>query len=148
MANSLTQEGQYIALGKLSTGSGANKAVGAVAGIILAGDSLDLFSSATTPAKDGTGFTLISGNGGDPKTVVESNWTASLSGSAPNQNVQVVLADQTWTATATISNIAGATLQDTTTTPDKPLAWWERSSAVSLLTSDQLTADDLTIRLT
>lgn len=148
MANSLTQEGQYIALGKLFTGSGANKAVGSVAGIILAGDELALFSSATTPAKDGTGFTLITGNGGDPKVVGESNWTASLSGSAPNQNVQVVLADQTWTATATISNIAGAYLQDTTTTPDKPLAWWERSSAVSLLTSDQLTADDLTIRLT
>jgi hypothetical protein len=148
MANSLTQEGQYVALGKTSSGTGANKATGNVAGIILAGDELALFSSATTPAKDHTGFTLITGNGGDPKVVGESNWTASLSGSAPNQNVQVVLADQTWTATATISNIAGAYLQDTTTTPDRPLAWWERSSAVSLLTSDQLTADDLTIRLT
>ncbi len=148
MANSLTQEGQYIALGKLSSGTGANKAGGNVAGIILAGDELALFSSATTPAKDGTGFTVITGNGGDPKTgLTEASWTGSLSGSAPNQNVQMVLADQTWTATATISNIAGAYLRDTTGAT-RPLAWWERSSAVSLLTSDQLTADDLTIRLT
>lgn len=151
MANSLTQEGQFIALGKLSaaTGtSGTSKAFGNVAGIIIAGDELALFSSATTPAKDNTGFTQITGNGGDPKVVAESNWTASLSGSAPNQNVQVVLANQTWTATGAINNIAGAYLNDTTTTPEKALAWWERSSAVSLLTSDQLTADTLTIRLT
>lgn len=147
MANSITNEGQYVALGKLSSGSGANKAAGNVAGIILSGDELALFSTATTPAKDGTGFTAISGNGGDAKTVGESNWTASLSGSPPNANVQVVLADQTWTASGTISNIAGAYLRDTTG-GTRPLAWWERSSAVSLLASDQLTADDLTVRLT
>ena len=28
------------------------------------------------------------------------------------------------------------------------LGWWERSSAVTLLTSDQITADSLTVRLT
>lgn len=148
MTNSLTNEGQYVSLGKLSSGTGANKAVGAVAGLILAVDALALFSNATTPAKDGTGFTLIAGSGGDPKTIGESNWTASLSGSAPNANVQVVLADQTWTASGAINNIAGAVARDTTPGTAQAMAWWERSSAVSLLTSDQLTADDLTIRLT
>lgn len=147
MANSLANEGQFISLGKLSSGTGATKAAGNVAGLILAGDELALFTSATTPAKDGTGFTAVSGSGGDPKAITEANWTASLSGSAPNANVQVVLADQTWTASGTISNIAGAYLRDTTGAT-RPLAWWERSSAVSLLSSDQLTADDLTVRLT
>lgn len=149
MANSLTNEGQYIALGKLSSSASANKATNNVAGIILAGDSLALFTSATTPHKNGTGFTLINNNGGEPKTtgVGEANWTSTLVGSAPDQNVQIVLADQTWTATGTISNVAGATLRDTTGTAIE-LAWWERSSAVTLNSGDQLVADDLTIRLT
>lgn len=149
MANSLTNEGQYVALGRLSSSSNTPKAANNVAGIILAGDSLALFSSATTPNKDGTGFTIITGNGGDPKTtgVGETNWTSSLVGSAPNQNVQVVLADQTWTASGTVSNVAGATLRDTAGTAIA-LAWWERSSAVTLNSGDQLVADDLTIRLT
>lgn len=148
MANSLTNEGQYIALGKLSSGTGANKATNNVAGIILAGDALALFTSATTPNKDGTGFTLINTGGGEAKTGLgEANWTSSLVGTAPTQNVQVVLADQTWTASATVTNVAGATLRDTTGTA-VALAWWERSSAVTLNSGDQLVADDLTIRLT
>ena len=148
MANSLTNEGQWLALGATSGGSvGGSKGSTNTAGIVLAADRIALFSSATTPAKDGTGFTAVgAGSGGDPITIADSNWTGSLQGTAPNQNAQLVLADQTWTATATISNIAGTYIYINTGTVE--LAWWERSSAVTLLTNDQITADDLTIRLT
>lgn len=147
MVNALTNEGQWMALGATSGGSvGGTKGTLASAGIVLAADRLGLFSSATTPAKDGTGFTQITGNGADPKTISDANWTGSLSGSAPNANAQVVLADQTWTASGTVSNIAGAYLFENAGGTE--LAWWERSSAVELLSSDELTADDLTVRLT
>lgn len=147
MANSLTNEGQWMALGATSGSSVAGtKGATATAGIVLASDRIGLFSSATTPAKDGTGFTQITGNGGDPKTISHANWTGSLQGSAPNANAQVVLANQTWTATGAVNNIAGAYIFENATGLE--MAWWERSSAVSLLASDQLTADTLTIRLT
>lgn len=147
MVNALTNEGQWLALGATS-GSAVTgtKGATATAGIVLAADRIGLFSSATTPAKDGTGFTQITGNGGDPKTIGAANWAGSLSGSAPNANAQVVLADQTWTASGAVNNIAGAYIFQNA--GGQELAWWERSSAVSLLAADQLTADDLTIRLT
>ena len=148
MANSLTNEGQWLALGATS-GSSVSGSKGATntAGLILAADRIALFSNATTPAKDGTGFTAVGGgSGGDAKTISDANWTGSLQGSAPNQNAQVVLANQTWTATATISNIAGTYIYINAT--GEELGWWERSSAVTLLTSDQITADSLTVRLT
>tara|TARA_R100001086_G_scaffold87122_3_gene42585 strand:+ start:6881 stop:7324 length:444 start_codon:yes stop_codon:yes gene_type:complete len=146
MANSLTNAGQWMALGATSGGSvGGTKGSLATAGIVLAADRIGLFSSATTPAKDGTGFTQITGNGGDPKTIADSNWTGSLSGSAPNANAQVVLADQTWTASGAVNNIAGAYIFENA--GGTALAWWERSSAIDLLSSDEIVADDLTIRL-
>lgn len=144
MANSLTNEGQWMALGAtLGSSVAGTKGGTATAGLVLAANELALFSNATTPNKDGTGFTQLTGNGGDPKAITDANWT----GSVPSVDAQVVLADQTWTAAGgSIANIAGAYLNESV--GDVEFAWWERSSAVTLLDTDQLTADDLTIRLT
>lgn len=141
MANSLTNEGQGLALGKGSTGT--------TYGIVQAATRLKLFTDATQPLKDGTGFTEVSnGNGYTTNgitTLDPTDWTASLNGG----DQQVVLdtnGPYQWTASGgQIQNIKGAFITDAS---DRELAWWERSSAVTLNASDTITADDLTIRLT
>lgn len=140
MANSLTNEGQQIALGK--------GAIGVVEGIVIAALSIRLFTDATQPLKDGTGFTEVTNGNGYTTgglAITAANWSASLSGG----DAQVVLDTSgpfQWTASGgTIANIKGAYIADTGA---RELAWWERSSAVTLNSADTITADDLTIRLT
>lgn len=135
MANSLTNTGeQYALLGDgVSDGSLARKAT-----------ALRLFDSTSTPAKDGSGFTEVAAGNGyttGGMAITVANWTFSV----VSQNGQIVLADQTWTASGgNIANILGAYLTDS---GGNALAWWERTSAVTLTPGDSLTADDLTIRL-
>jgi len=136
MANSLTNKGEEYALFGDGVGDGS---------IARLATALQLFDSTSVPLKDGTGFVEVAnGNGyvtgGIPIGV--SDWTFSV----VSMNGQIVLDDQVWTASGgNIANILGAYLVDT---GGNALAWWERTSAVTLTPGDTLTADDLTIRLT
>lgn len=136
---SLTNYGQDVCL--LNDINGANTGTG---GLAQVGKYLKLYTSASTPAKDGTGFTEeADGNGytRPGKTVSSSNWTLSLS----SGNKQVQLADQVWTADGgPISNIGGVYLTDVN---GKVLAWWDRSTPVTINDGDSLAADNLVIRL-
>lgn len=133
MANSLTNKGEQYALHGDGAGDGsiARKATG-----------LRLYDSTSTPAKDGTGFTQVaSGNGYAAKTISVTDWTYSV----VSNNGQIVLVDQTWTASGgNISNIQGAYIVDAGALA---LGWWERSSPITLAPGDTITADDLTIEM-
>lgn len=136
MANSLANKGEEYSLfgDGVSDGSIARKAT-----------NLLLFDSTSVPLKDGTGFVEVAnGNGyvaGTGKAITVANWTYSV----VSQNGQIVLADQVWTASGgNITNILGAYIVDGSA---NPLAWWERTSAVTLTPGDTLTADNLTVRL-
>ena len=136
MANSLTNKGEEYAL----FGDGA--ADGSIARLTTA---IRLFDNTSVPLKDGTGFAEVA-NGNGYSTggiaITVAAWTFSV----VSQNGQIVLNDQVWTASGgNILNILGAYLTDT---GGNPLAWWERTTAVTLTPGDTLTADDLTIRLT
>lgn len=138
MANSLTNKGEEYALFGDGVSDGS---IGRLA------TNLFLFDGTSTPAKDGTGFSEVAnGNGyvaGTGKVITIANWTFSV----VSMNGQIVLDDQVWTASGgNIANILGAYIVDAGGT--NPLAWWERSSAVTLTPGDSLTADDLTVRLT
>jgi hypothetical protein len=136
MANSLTNKGEeYMLIGDgVSNGS-----IGRLA------TKLKLFDSTSTPDKDGTGFTEVANGNGyvtGGQVVAVGNWTFSV----VTTNGQIVLDDYVWTASGgNISNILGAFITDAT---DQELAWWERTTAVTLTPGDSITADDLTIRLT
>lgn len=58
-------------------------------------------------------------------------------------NSQVVIADQIWTATGTLSGVGGAALVDAAGTV---LAYWSRTS-VNVSSGQTVQADDLTLRL-
>lgn len=139
MANSLTNEGQGVALGKGSTG--------VVYGIVQASTRLKLGTDATTPLKDGTGFTEVANGNGYVTTglaITQANWSTSLSGG----DRQVILDTSgpfQWTASGgTIANVKIAYITDASARPE---AWWERSTVVTLNSGDTITADQLTIRL-
>ena len=138
MANSLTNKGEEYAL----FGDGVSD--GSIARLAT---NLLLFDSTSVPLKDGSGFAEVAnGNGyiaGTGFAITVASWTFSV----VSQNGQIVLNDQVWTASGgNIPNILGAFLVDSGGT--NRLAWWERTSAVTLTPGDTLTADDLTIRLT
>lgn len=136
MANSLTNKGEEYAL----FGDGVSD--GSIARLTTA---VRLFDSTSVPLKDGTGFVEVANGNGyltGGIAITVGNWTFSV----VSTNGQIVLADQVWTALGgNIALIAGAYLTDT---GGNALAWWERSSPVTLTPGDSLTADDLTIRLT
>ena len=136
MANSLTNKGEEYALFGDGVGDGS---------IARLATALRLFDSTSTPAKDGSGFVEVANGNGyvtGGMSINVSNWTFSV----VSMNGQIVLADEIWTAgPGNISNILGAYATDT---GGSALAWWERSSAVTLSPGDTLTADDLTVRLT
>jgi hypothetical protein len=113
---------------------------GAIANL---GTKLKLYTSASTPAADGTGFTEVANGNGyttGGKALSRSNYTFAFS--APNATI--VIADQTWTASGPISNVAGAYLTDAS---DNVLAWFPRGSTASIDSPDQIVADDLTLQI-
>jgi len=103
---------------------------------------IKLYKNTSTPAKDGTGFVeVVNGNGyiTGGKTISRANWTY-LSGPS-----HIVLEDQVWTAAGgSIPDIAGAYL---TNAADEVMAWWDRSTALTLLDGESVTADDLTVQV-
>ena len=104
-----------------------------------------LFKSTSVPNKDGTGFVEVdNGNGyvSGGQAVVLGNWTFSV----VVTNGQIQLVDKSWTAVGgNISNVAGAYLVDA---GGNALAWWERTTPVTLLPGDTITLDDLIVRQT
>ena len=142
MANSVTYLGQLVMLkddagqGMLGLGGSINN----VGGIVKQGVSLRLYTSASTPQKDGSGFTEVaSGNGYSAKTLNSGSYTLTV----VSANVRATIADQVWTASGgQILNIGGAYLADA---DGNVLCWWERTSALTLNPGETITADDLYI---
>ncbi|KKL54015.1 hypothetical protein LCGC14_2269640 [marine sediment metagenome] len=133
MANSLTRDGEKACLlGGASDGSVARLAT-----------SVRLFKSTSSPNKDGTGFNEVDdGNGytSGGHAITEANWTYDVS------NAKITLADQTWTASGgQVLNVKGAYIVDA---GGNVLAWWARSTPVTLDSGDDITLDDLVVQLT
>jgi hypothetical protein len=136
MANSLTNDGEEFALFGDGVGDGS---------IARLATAVRLFDSTSTPAKNGTGFVEVANGNGyvtGGQAITVADWTFSV----VSMNGQIVLDDFVWTAVGgNISNIKGAYITDAS---GNELAWWERTTAVTLTPGDSLTVDDLTIRLT
>lgn len=153
MANSITHYGQHVMLHDdganavaratdVETGLAGNGT--GTGGFIEVAARLHLYASGSTLAKDKLtqNITDASGGGYAYKTISSANWTVQIG----SGNQEVVLADQVWTASGgSISNIAGAYMTDG---DNNVMAWWERTTAVTLNDTDSITADDLTIRPT
>ena len=142
MANSLTNYGQQVALF-----SDKSRTVGSVTnagGVANLGTALKLYTSASTPVVAGTGFTEVA-NGNGYVTGGKALTTSSFTLSIVTDAAQVQISDQTWTASGgSIANIGGVYLTDAS---GNVLAWWERSTALTLADGDSMVADDLTVRL-
>lgn len=133
---SLTNNGQLACLMGSSTPNG---------GIANLGTKLKLYDTTSTPNKNGTGF-VETANGNGYTTGGVALTRASYTPSLVSTNEQIVIANQTWTASGgTIPTVAGAMLTDAS---DNVLCWWDRSSSVTLNSGDTLTLDTLTISLT
>ena len=135
MANSLTLKGQEYMLHGTSSDGGFSRLA----------TKLKLYTSASTPAKDGTGFTEVANGNGYTTggiAIVRANWTLELD----SGNNRIRLANQVWTASGgSIANIAGVFATDAS---DNVLAWWERSSPITIASGDTFTADSLYIKPT
>lgn len=143
----LTQYGQQLgliddrrALLGLST-SPAQVDQGGIAHIVTKIKLYDNTSTATKTMSSNV-FNTPGGGGYADKTIAKANWTPSVGGGG---DVEMVLANQTFTATGgSINNVQGAFITDPA---NNEVAWWERSSAVTLALGDSITADTLTIRI-
>ena len=152
MVNSLTTEGQLLCLGAVSgggtTGSpGAGQSVGAIAGLAQAITAIKLFDGTSVPVKAGTGFNEVAPGSGYTTgglAVAKADWTGDRTNFGGNANI--TLADKSWTATGVFplggGTVKGAYLTDT---GDRVIAWWERTTGVTLQTSDKIIADSLQI---
>lgn len=135
MAGSFTNLGQDYCL------YGTSPTVGGLANLATA---IRLYTAASTPAKDGTGFTQIASGNGYPAggyTIVKANWTqVTLSGDRG-----IRLADQVVTASGgSIPSFGGSYLVDAS---NNPLAWWPLASPVILAPGEYITLAALTIKL-
>lgn len=136
MANSFTNKGQEYMLKGTSTPNG---------GIANLGTKIKLYDNTSTPAKDGTGFVEV-GNGNGYTTGGIALTTADFTLSLDTGNNKVVIANKVFTASGgSIPNIAGAYLTDAA---NNPLAWWERTSSITIAAGDTLTLDTLTLKIT
>ena len=133
MASSLTYKGEEYML------NGDGSSDGGMARLAV---KVKLYANGSAPAKDGSGMVeVVNGNGyvTGGNALIATNFTYA---SAPSR---ITLDDQTWTASGgSIANIAGAYITDAS---DNVLAWFERSSLLTLDDGDSITLDDLTIRL-
>ncbi len=129
MANSLTHKGEELAL---------KKSPGSVAYLATA---VRLFTGASAPDKDGTGFSEVANGNGyttGGQVITQANWTYTALTS------KITLADQVWTASGgSIANVRGAYIVNA---GGDVLAWWELTSAITLASGDTITLDDLTIK--
>ncbi len=109
------------------------------------GTKLKLYDNTSVPVKAGTGFVEVANGNGYTTggvAITRANYTMSLD----TGDEKVVIDDQVFTASGgSISNVAGAYLTDAS---NNVLAWWERTSAITLASGDTLTLDDLTLKIT
>lgn len=144
---SLTQYGQQLGLiddRRALLGLSTSPAQVDQGGIAHIATKLKLYNTASTATKTMSSnvFTEPSGGGYTNKTISKANWTPSVGGGG---DTEMVLANQTFTATGgSIDNVQGAFLTDPA---GNEMAWWERSSPVTLALGDSITADTLTIRI-
>lgn len=136
MANSFTNKGQEYMLHGTATPNGA---------LSNLGTKLKLYDNTSTPAKDGTGFVEVANGNGYVTggiAITRADYTLSLD----TGNQKIVIANKVFTASGgSISNIAGAYLTDAA---NAPLAWWERTSSITIGAGDTLTLDTLTLKIT
>lgn len=152
MANSLTYYGQAVCLFKdirtitnFTTGSTTN-----TGGFAKIAARLRLYLATSSPNKDGGTFNEVAYanlqiDGSSPAvysaiTIAEADWTTSTT----NGNFEIKLNDMGWLATGAVANIGGAYITDAN---GNVMAWFERSSPVTLASGDKIIADDLIIRL-
>jgi len=124
----LTYRGRKVSLGRLGT-----------AGIPGTATLLKLYTTASVPNLDGTGFVdLATADGYSPWTIALVDWTTTESLNATYET----LAAKAFTASGSnVTNIAGAYLADAT----GPLMWLPLLSSVTILVGNTLTLD--TVRL-
>lgn len=135
--------GQFTTFGFSAALKGTGTPNGSIANIATA---IKLYTSASSPAKDGTGFTEVANGNGYTTggiAITTADWGYSFDGT----NGNLLLASKTWTASGgNIANVAGAYITDTS---GNVLAWWDRASgAVTQSPPDQIIADSLVLRLT
>lgn len=135
MANSLTYAGQDAMIhGGASDG-----------GFTRTATKLKLYSSTSTPAKDGTGFVEVGAGNGYATgglAISRADWTNETD----SGNRRVRLANKVWTAAGgSIPNIAGVYVTDA---DDNVLGWWERASPITIASGDTFTAQDLYVKPT
>ena len=133
-ASALTNLGQTYALYGTSTPNG---------GISNLVTHVKLYTGASTPNVNGTGFTEVANGNGYTTggiAISRSSWTNSL----VSGNQTLLLADQTWTATGSIANIAGAYLTDGS---GNVVAWFDVGYITNLPTGNVLVATECTITI-
>jgi hypothetical protein len=135
MASSLTQMGENYAL----YGNGSNGSIARLA------TNLKLFTTASTPNKNGSGFVEVaSGNGYTTggQAVSLGNWTPGANG--PSDRL-VTLADFVWSCSGgSILNIAGAYFTDSS---GNVLGWWSLPTPITMSPGDTLTVHTSTVGL-
>lgn len=151
MPNDITWYGQQVALFTDDRGviTGITGTAADEGGIAHIATDLGLFNNLATRDRDPTVETIVANpplGGGyvvpaDIIAITAATWTASVVGS----NAQIVLTNQVFTSTpGTMNDVLGAYISDA---DDNVMAYWERSSAITLATNDTITADQLTIRI-
>jgi hypothetical protein len=136
MANSLTNPGQAAMLYGTATPNG---------GFANTAAFLRLFLSSSVPNKvpgSATWNEVPTANGYAAIAISRTNWSLSLD--VGDNDEQLLLATQMWTATGPINNIEGAYITDGS---GNVLAWWDRGSPVNLLSGDTLTVAGAYIEL-
>ena len=119
-------------------------------GIAQIADRIDLYNGMTAVEdKDASASTFDDPGGGGYDATDGENLTKAGSWSNPDDasgDTQIVLTPNVvFTAGAGgINDVGGAVLRDE---EDNPIAWWERSSDITLAQNDTITADQLTIRI-
>jgi len=133
MASSLTNKGEELALYGTATPNGG------LANLISA---IKLYSSTSTPNKNGTGFTEVAAGNGYPVggyATTRANWTWSV----VSGNGKIVRADINVAASGgSIPGIGGAYAINAA---GDVLGWWERTSPITLAPGESINFDDLTI---
>jgi len=149
---SLTNYGQQIGLyddtRTILPGTLAGTAA-AQGGIAHIADRIDLYSGLLGNVEDKdaslSSFSDPAGGGYLGSQTITKGGSWSLP-SATSGDTQIVLTPNiTFTATGNpINDVGGAVIRDEA---DNVIAWWERSSDITLATNDTITADQLTIRI-
>lgn len=136
MANSFTNKGQELMLFGTAAPNGS---------IANLGTKIKLYDNTSVPVKAGTGFVEVANGNGyttGGQALVRADYSLSLVGG----NQVITVANKLWTASGgAISNIAGAFLTDAS---NNVLAWWERSSSITIGAGDTITLDTLTLSIT